>query len=167
MQKTSLIAIVAADLNNGIGCKNQLPWHLPEDFRFFKRQTLGFPVIMGRKTFDSIGKPLPGRVNMVLSKQNLSLPEGVKKVSSFEDALQSVYDLESEKAFVIGGAEIYRLFLPHCQKVLLTRVNTRIEADAFFPHLNPSEWELTSLKDHDSDEKHAFGFSFQTYERKG
>lgn len=166
MEKPTLIAIVAADLNNGIGVQNQLPWHLPEDFKFFKSQTLGYPVMMGRKTYDSIGKPLLGRVNVVLSKQNIPLPDDVLKVDGVQGALKAVNNLNVEKAFVIGGAEIYRLFLPYCQKILLTRVNTRIEADAFFPDLNPAEWELTSQIDFNSDEKHAYGFSFQTYERK-
>lgn len=126
---TPLIAIAAMSENRAIGHGNQIPWHLPEDFKFFKATTMGHVLIMGRKTFESIGRPLPGRETIVLSRTGFSHP-GVKSAATLEAARSLAGD---RKVFVCGGAEIYRLALPLCEELYLTHVKRRVDGDAFFP----------------------------------
>ncbi len=139
-----LAMIAALSVNGVIGIGNELPWHLPDDLRHFKRHTLGKPIIMGRKTFESIGKPLPGRTNIVLTSRKNWSPQGVAVVAALDEALvlakSIVEEQGGEEVMVIGGAQIYRLALPHCSRLYLTRVAVTIEGDAFFPDLNPDEW---------------------------
>ncbi len=144
-----LAIIVAAAKNGVIGCNNQLPWHLPQDLKYFKSVTLGKPVIMGRKTYESIGKPLPGRPNIVITRsKDWSAAEGVIVAGSFEQALfeaQSLLAAESAgEAIVIGGAEIYRLALQLADRVYLTYVDIEPEGDAFFRELDSAQWCLES-----------------------
>ncbi len=124
-----MIAIAAMARNRAIGCEGRIPWHLPADLKFFKRTTLGHVILMGRKTFDSLGKPLPGRENVVLSRSEIFLP-GVKVIAGF-DAITEPAD--GRRLYVIGGAEIYRALLPRCTELLLTRVDLDPVADTFFP----------------------------------
>jgi len=162
MQDISLI--VATGLENEIGLNNELLWHLPNDFKWFKKKTLGFPIIMGRKTFESLGKPLPGRLNIVLSKTPQQV-EGTIWVDSPQKAIE-LASKENKEIFIIGGDSIYKLFLPLCNKVYKTIVNSKFQADAFFPEMNPTEWKLSYTQYHPKDEKHAFDFEMQILERK-
>ena len=125
-------AIAAMSENRVIGAGNKIPWHLPEDFKWFKKMTTGNVVVMGRKTFESIGKPLPGRDTIVLSRSGFAYP-GVRTVSSFEAIDPSDPALAGKDVFICGGAEIYAQALPHCSDLFLTVVKRRVEGDAFFP----------------------------------
>lgn len=162
-----LSLIVAVADNNAIGINNTLPWHLPEDLKFFKRTTLGKPIIMGRKTFESLGKPLPGRVNMVLSHDaGLALPEGVLLFDSMESAIAHAEGLNVEEACVIGGGVIFNQVLDTAERMYITRVHTSVtDADTFFPNIDHTHWKLVWQEQHDADEKHKYGFTFEQYER--
>ena len=156
--------VVAADEEGGIGRGGGLPWHLPADLKHFRALTMGKPVIMGRRTWESIGRPLPERRNVVVSRQpSLQVP-GCEVAGSLDDALRLVDD--AAEACVIGGAEIYRLALPLADLIHLTRVHARVEADTFLPPLDPREWRLQSREEHAADERHAYPFSFITLERR-
>ena len=158
-----MISLVVAVSDNGvIGVNNQLPWRLPGDLQRFKAITMGKPIVMGRKTFDSIGKPLPGRRNIVISRRvNLAI-EGCIVVNSLQGAVDAVD--RAEEIMVIGGADIYRQALPLAQRIYLTRVHAHIEGDASFPQLGP-EWREISCEDRASDERHAYTYSFLVLER--
>lgn len=158
-----LSIIVAVDLKYGIGYNNSLLWHLPDDFKRFKKLTMGKPVIMGRKTYQSIGKPLPGRLNIVISKNFHS--EGITVLDSLQSALEYAQKTGCEEAFIIGGGIVYKQALPITDRVYLTKVETTIEADTFF-EFDPSEdWEETYREHHSADAKHQFAFNFIDYER--
>lgn len=150
--------IVATSDNQGIGKDNQLLWHLPNDLKFFKRVTSGHTVIMGRKTFESIGRPLPNRRNIVITRQKDFEADGVTKAASISEALRLTAD-ESE-VFIIGGAEIYRQTLPLANRIYLTKVSAQLDADAFFPALSPDEWEIKIAEEYPADEKHVYAYSF-------
>ncbi len=152
--------IVALDENNGIGLNNGLPWHLPADLAHFKATTLGKPIIMGRKTFESIGRPLPGRLNIVLSQKQFKAP-GVTVVSSLDEALDVAHD--APEVMVIGGTAIFKAALPYAHRLYLTRVHHVCEADVFFPELKLSEWHLLHEELREADEKNAYDMSFCTY----
>lgn len=163
----TLSAIVALSENNAIGKNNQLPWHLPDDLKFFKKTTMGKPVLMGRKTFESMGKPLPGRLNIVVSHQeNLQLPEGVFLYNNLQQALLFLQDQPVEEAFIIGGGRIFSETINDIDRLYLTRVHTFIEdASAFFPDIDHSHFHLVWDEKHPADEKHEFSFTFQQLER--
>jgi dihydrofolate reductase len=155
--------IVAAAENNLIGKDNALPWRLPADLKYFKTITLGKPVVMGRKTWDSIGKPLPGRLNIVVTRQReLQLP-GAIVVSNLNDAMRAAGG--AEELMIIGGAEIFREMLPRADRIYLTRVHARIEGEVFFPELDAGKWQELSREDYAADERHAFAYSFLVLER--
>ena len=157
--------VVAASENNAIGKNNQLLWHLPNDLKFFKNTTWGFPVIMGRKTFESVNRPLPGRTNIVITtKADWQAPD-VIRAFSLEDALQKAAATNSLQAFIIGGGEIYKQSMELADLIYLTRVHTEIEGDTFFPALEKGKWTLRSNQDFEADEKHAFPYSFQVWEK--
>jgi len=144
-----LALIVAAATNNVIGLNNQLPWHLPQDLKYFKAKTLGKPIVMGRKTYESIGRPLPGRTNIVITRQQgWRADPDVLIAHNIDQALELARDLvgaESDaEVMVIGGAEIYRNCLPQADRVYLTRVEKDVEGDAYFPSLPEGEWQQTS-----------------------
>ncbi|MFM9008425.1 MAG: dihydrofolate reductase [Bacteroidota bacterium] len=159
-----LSLIVAIDRRGGIGKDNQLLWHLPADLKHFKSITTGYTVIMGRKTHESIGRPLPNRRNIVLSRSLVSAPVGCEIMGSLDEALLTCKD--EQKAFVIGGAEIYRLAIDKADELFLTRVDTLADADTFFPEFNTVEWELQSREELPADEKNAFSCAFEHYTRK-
>lgn len=162
----NIALVVAAAENNAIGNNNQLLWRLPNDMKFFKNTTWGMPVIMGRKTFESLGKPLAGRTNIVITRQeNWSVP-GVQVVKDLEDAIAASADTDAKEAYVIGGGEIYALALPLAQRIYLTRVHATLEGDTYFPAFERSQWELLSNLDFPADEKHAYAYSFQVWARK-
>lgn len=159
--------VVAAAENNAIGKNNQLLWSLPNDMKFFKNTTWGMPVIMGRKTFESLGKPLAGRTNIVITRQTGWKPAGVHVVHDIKEAMIVASETDAKEAFVIGGGEIYKQTMPITERLYLTRVHTVIEgADTFFPEVKESEWELLSRLDFPADEKHAYAYSFEVWQRK-
>lgn len=143
---TILTIIVATDASNGIGINNTLPWHLPEDLAHFKRLTSGHPIIMGRKTFDSIGRPLPNRRNIVISRNAEWRHEGVERVGSLEEARALVGSVD--QAFVIGGAQVYQQALPLVDKLVITRIGRTYECDAFFPALPDGVWQEAGREEH-------------------
>ena len=152
------------DRNRLIGNNNQLPWYLPADFAHFKTVTMGKPVIMGRKTYESIGKPLPGRTNIVLSRSSATRFEGVECVSSFEQALALVPD--AEEVMVIGGSTIYEMLLPRADRLYLTYVEAEFDGDAWFPEIDNNQWlELESVL-RKADEKNRYDCRFVTLEKK-
>jgi len=158
--------IAAIDENNAIGKGNQLPWHLPEDLKFFKRTTLGKPVLMGRKSYKSLGKPLPGRLNIVISKQDLQLPEGVLLYNDLQTAIERLQQEPTDEGFIIGGGQIFTQAMSLADKMYLTRVHTTIAgADAFFPEIDHTHWKMIHEEAHHADEKHKYDFTFQQYER--
>jgi dihydrofolate reductase len=160
---TLLSVVVAADERGGIGRAGGLPWHLPEDLKRFKSLTMGKPIVMGRRTWDSIGRPLPGRRSIVVSQQAGLAIEGAEVVGSLEQALEVAAD--APEVCVIGGAELYRLALPLADVVHLTRVHAEVDADTFLPPLEPSEWQQVSSERHAADARHAHPYSFVTLRR--
>ena len=159
---TNLTIIVATDSSNGIGINNTLPWHLPEDLAHFKRLTSGHPIIMGRKTFDSIGRPLPNRRNIVISRNADWRHEGVECVGSLQEALALVAG--DGDAFVIGGGQIFEQALPLVDRLVITRIDRTYECDAFFPVLAEGAWREASREDHVSAA--GLPYSFISYTRK-
>lgn len=157
--------VVAAATNNAIGKDGKLPWHLPNDMKHFKNVTWGMPVVMGRKTFESLGKPLPGRKNIIISRQSGWDVEGTVGVQKIDDALFVAKNTDAKEVMVIGGGEIYKSLFDKASRIYLTRVEAEPEADTFFPSINPKEWHLLSQKNHEADEKNAYNYSFQVWER--
>ncbi len=157
-----LSIIVAADEQNGIGKNNALLCHLPNDLKFFKKTTSGFPIVMGRKTFESIGKALPKRRNVVISRTLTEL-EGCEVYPSIGLALEALK--EEAQVFIIGGDSIYKQAISITNEVILTRIHHTFEADAFFPALTSDNWKLKFNASYEADEKHAHDYSFQLYVR--
>lgn len=162
MKKCLIVAI--AD-NNGIGVKGALPWHISEDLQYFKATTRGYPVIMGRTTYFSIGRPLPGRENIVLNLGFDPIP-GVKCVYSFEEAYAAAAATGARKCFIIGGASVYRAALPEMDRLYITHVHTEVkDADAFFPEIDPDVWEQVARSETHTDPETGFRFEFAIYEK--
>jgi dihydrofolate reductase len=157
-----LSAVVAASDNDVIGRGNALPWHLPADLAFFKRITLGKPVLMGRRTFESIGRPLPGRRNLVLSRSNYCAT-GIDCVHTLDEACELVAG-EAE-LMVIGGAVLFALAMPRLDVIYLTRVHCLVEGDTFMPPVDPLQWQETAREEWAADERNACSMSFLTLER--
>ena len=161
----TITLIAAAADNNALGKDNQMIWRLPDDFKRFKQLTTGHHIIMGRKTLDSMDGPLPNRTNVVITRQQNYTHEGCTIVNSLDEAIAACP--QSEEVFVIGGGEIYKQSIDKADKIELTRVlGISPKADAYFPEMNPAEWQLTESVFHGKDEKHAFEFVFETYLRK-
>jgi dihydrofolate reductase len=156
--------ITAMDRNRLIGSNNQLPWHLPADFAHFKSVTMGKPIIMGRKTYESIGRPLPGRTNIVLSRDTATSFEGVECVNSFEQALALVP--EAEEIMVIGGSTIYELLLPKADRLYLTYVDAEFAGDAWFPEFDKNQWIEIESELREADENNIYDCLFVTLEKK-
>lgn len=158
--------IVAVAENNGIGVKGALPWHLPGDLKYFKETTRGYPVIMGRTTYFSIGRPLPGRLNIVLNLGGAPI-EGVSCVYSFEEAYAVAAASGAEKCFIIGGASVYRAALPDMDTLYITHVHTVVEdADTFFPEIDPQVWEEESRSEDVTDPESGVRYAFAVYRRR-
>jgi len=157
--------IVAAAKNNVIGRGGEMPWHLPGDLKYFKNTTWGMPVIMGRKTFESFKKHLAGRKNIVITRQKNWKAEAAVVVKNLDDALFVARETDAKEVFVIGGGEIYRLAFERAKRVYLTRIEAEPEGDTFFPELDTRTWRMVSRKDHESDEKNKYPYSFQVWER--
>ena len=152
-------------LDNGIGADNQLLWHLPKDLKYFKETTTDHPIIMGRKTYESIGKPLPNRTNIVVSKRKDWFEEGILIVGSVKEALKFAKKM-NENIFVIGGGTIYEQTIDLADKLQVTLVKTQSKAEVFFPKINLKVWDKTAEICHEKDDKNEYDFCFQTYERK-
>lgn len=162
---TEIILIAAAGENNELGLAGDLPWHLPDDFAHFKRLTLGHPIVMGRKTFETFPKPLPKRPHIVITRDaNYRIPYLECKVVQSLEAALGVFP-ETEKLYIIGGGEIYKQALPLASRIELTRVHASFSADTYFPKLDPKSWLLAKTERHPQDERHAFSFSFQTWNK--
>lgn len=156
--------IVAASSNNVIGRDGGLPWHLPDDLRLFKRVTTGKPVIMGRRTFESIGKPLPDRRNIVMTRDPDYAATGCEVVSSVSEAIDLVGG--ADEVMIIGGGQVYRDFLPRADRIYLTRVQEEVAGDTFFPEIDETAWQLVSSEHHDADDKHRHAFEMMVLERR-
>ena len=160
-----LVSIIAAmDRNRLIGSNNQLPWHLPADLAHFKQVTMGKPIIMGRKTYESIGRPLPGRTNIVLTRSADFRAEGVLMAHTLEQALD--YVSEEDEVMIIGGSTIYELALPRADRLYLTYVDSSSEGDAWFPEFDIERWLVVASEQHRADEKNSSDYCFVNYERK-
>jgi len=158
-----LISLIWAQDKNGlIGAGGQLPWRLPADMAWFKKNTMGKPVLMGRKTFDSIGRPLPGRTNIVLTSQDIDITD-CTIVHSLEEAI-AVAD-EMKELMVMGGAQIYKLALPQADRLYITQIHAILNGDTYFPAFNKSEWWETFRENHEPDEKNMHPYSFRMLER--
>lgn len=159
--------IYAMDERGGIGIDNKIPWRLPEDMAFFRRTTTGHTVLMGRKTFESVGgKPLPKRRNVVLTRNRGFQAEGCEVVHTVEDALARYGDSGTdEELFIIGGAEVYALFMPYADRLCVTEISHQFEADAFMPKVDLSQWREASRVTGVKDEKNPYDYEFVTYER--
>lgn len=158
-------AIVATAKNNVIGRDNDIPWYLPADLQYFKRTTLDHHIIMGRKSFQSIGRPLPKRTNVVISRNPFFIASNCMIAASVEEALSIADDNGETEAFIIGGGEIYALSQVFWDRVYLTEVDLEVEGDVYFPTLDPAEWTLVSSEAHLPDEKNEHAYTFKIYER--
>jgi dihydrofolate reductase len=161
---TPLVTLIVAVADSGvIGRDNTLPWHLPDDLKRFKRLTLGKPIVMGRKTFESIGKPLPGRQNIVVTRDANYQREGVTVVHGVDAAISAAGDVP--EVMIIGGADLFRLFLPRAARVHLTRVHGNVEGDIHWPALDEREWKVVEREDHAADERHLYPMTFEVWEK--
>ena len=158
--------MVAAAENGVIGRNNDLPWHLPKDLKYFRQTTRGFPVIMGRKCYDSIGRPLPGRKNIILTRNTELLIPGCVVVHSMAEAYQSALESAKDKVFILGGGEIYRKTMESWDELYLTMIHAEVEGDVFFEFPDFSQWELTKDEPHPIDDKHEYAYSFRVYRRR-
>ncbi|MDQ0873380.1 dihydrofolate reductase [Paenibacillus sp. V4I3] len=159
----SISFIFAMDRNRAIGVNNTLPWHLPGDLKFFKSVTMGHPILMGRKTYESIGKPLPGRRNIILTQNPQFHAEGCEVIHSVQEAVDGFRDQE---LFVIGGAEIFQLFTSVVDRMYITHIEHEFEADTFMTELDLSEWTLVSSEQGERNEKNPYEYYFRIYQRK-
>ena len=159
-------AIVAMAQNRVIGKGNQIPWYLPADLKYFKRTTLNHHIIMGRKCFQSIGKPLPKRTNIVITRNPFFTATNCLIVPSVEDGLNVAYDNKEEEAFIIGGGQIYEISKRFWDRLYITEVGAAVEGDVFFPEIELSEWNLLSNEAHPADDRNEYNYTFKLYERK-
>ena len=159
-------AIVATDKNRVIGKNNQIPWYLPADLKFFKKKTIHHHIIMGRNTFLSIGKPLPKRTNIVLSRNPFFTASGVIPTHSIEEALNIALQNDESEVFIIGGAQIYELSLPLLDRLYWTEVQIAVDGDTYFPEIDLNEWELASSEQHESDDRNEHSYHFNVYDKK-
>lgn len=164
--RVELVLVAALDRDHAIGKGNTLPWHLPDDLKRFKASTLGKPLLMGRKTAQSLGRALPGRRNLVLTRSGQLPFAGMQAVGSVDEALVLARADAADALCVIGGGEIYALCLPRSTRMLLTHVDTEVDdADAFFPRFDPAQWRVTRRESHAADARHAHAFEFVDYLR--
>ncbi len=159
-----IITLIAARARNGvIGCNNQMPWKIPGEQAYFKRVTMGHPIVMGRKTWESIGRPLPGRRNIVVTRDRAYTATGADVAASLDDALLLAGNVE--QVFIIGGAQLYAAAMPRASHVLLTEIDADFDGDTFMPALDRKQWHETSRENHPPTSERVFGYSFVVYER--
>lgn len=164
-----LSVIVAMAHNRVIGLNNQMPWHLPADLAWFKKNTLNKPVIMGRKTFESIGRPLPNRHNIVISRQIESIDNKISNVSwvkSIDEAISFAQKQQPDEVFIIGGGNIYKQVLPLIDRLYLTHIDAELQGDTYFPDYLPEQWQVIYQEDHQADEKNSYPYQFKILQRK-
>jgi len=159
-------AIVATAKNNIIGRDNDIPWYLPADLKYFKATTLNHHIIMGRKSYESIGRPLPKRTNIIVTRNPFYIVSNCILTHSVEEALDIAKNNEEEEAFIIGGGEIYKLSFPLLDRIYLTEVDLEVEGDIRFPEIDMDEWEVKSNNPQKADEKNKFDYTFKILERK-
>jgi dihydrofolate reductase len=157
--------IVAMDQNRVIGKENRLPWHLPADLAYFKKVTMGHAIIMGRKTFESIGRPLPGRENVIITRNQSFQAKGCTVIHSIEEVRQFAAK-HNDEVFVIGGAELFRATFPFAERLYVTKIEASFSGDTFYPAFDESEWQLVSYTKGIKDEKNPYDYTFIVYERK-
>ncbi len=158
--------IAACDLQMTIGKQGDLPWHLPADLRFFMNTTMGKPMIMGRRTFDTLPGPLKGRLNIVLTRRADFAPDGVEIAHTIDDALDVAQEHADDEVMILGGATVYETFLPRADRIYLTVIHQRFDGgDTFFPRFDIDQWKLVSVEHHQPDEKNRFPYSFCVLER--
>jgi len=160
-----LSLLVAADENNVIGKNNKLPWHLPNDLKFFKNLTWAMPILMGRKTFESIGKVLPGRKTIVITRNKNWQHNDVTVVHSVQEAIKAAKAYEVKEIFVIGGAEIFNAAFNNANRIYLTRIHHQFDGDVFFPVINEDEWQVEKATFCKRDEKNLYDHTFQVWQR--
>lgn len=165
----TLAAIVAMTPQRVIGADNRIPWYLPADLKYFKRRTLGHPVIMGRKCYQSIGRPLPKRTNVVLTRNPFFVSSGVTVAHDGDEALAvaeaALRDSDADTAFVIGGADVYQLYWDATDVLYLTEVEAEVPGDVYFPEVTADEWRLASSERHEPDGKNEYAYTYKVYER--
>lgn len=164
-----LSVIVAMAHNRVIGLNNQMPWHLPADLAWFKKNTLNKPVIMGRKTFESIGRPLPNRHNIVISRQiepSDNKISNVSRVKSIDEAISLAQAQQPDEVFIIGGGNIYQQILPLIDRLYLTHIDAELQGDTHFPDYLPEQWQVIYQEDHQADEKNSYPYQFEILQRK-
>ena len=164
-----LSVIVAMAHNRVIGLNNQMPWHLPADLAWFKKNTLNKPVIMGRKTFESIGRPLPNRHNIVISRQIEPSDNKISNVSwvkSIDEAISLAQAQQPDEVFIIGGGSIYQQILPLIDRLYLTHIDAELQGDTYFPDYLPEQWQVIYQQDHQADEKNSYPYQFEILQRK-
>ena len=159
--------IVAVSENHVIGTDNHLPWNLTSDFRYFKNKTWGMPVIMGRKTFESMEKDLPGRINIVVTSKKDWNAENAFVVHSIEQGIAKAKESDAKEIFIIGGGKIFKETLGMVDRIYLTRVHATVNGDTYYPEIDKSVWKLVSAEDHQADEKNNYPFTFEVWERIG
>ena len=162
----TISAIVACTKNGVIGKNNEIPWYLPADFAYFKRTTINHHIIMGRNCFESIGRPLPKRTNIVITRNPFYIASGCLMVNSIAESLKMAESNGETEAFIIGGGEIYKQSVDFWDKLYLTEVDLDTEGDVFFPELDMTQWQLVSEEHHSKDEKNEFDYIFKVFERK-
>lgn len=158
-------AIAAMSLERVIGKDNQIPWYLPADLKFFMRTTMGHHVIMGRKNYIAMGKPLPRRTNIIITRNPFFVSSGCIVVHSLEEALAYAHAHKETEAFIIGGGEIYRLALEYLDRIYLTTIDLHVDGDVFFPEIDPAQWQVVSEERHEPDAKNAYSFTIRIYDR--
>lgn len=158
-------AIVAIARNRVIGRDDEIPWRLSADMKYFKRKTMGHHVLMGRKTFQSIGRPLPGRTNIVITRDPFFVASNVLVARSVEEGLSIALDNGEEEAFIIGGSQIYTQSRPYWDRLFLTVIDAEVEGDKFFPEIDLTDWRCLSAEAHPADENNEYSFTFYVYER--
>lgn len=170
IQQVIISAIVAMDKNRVIGKDNDMPWHLSDDFKYFKKTTLNHHIIMGRKCFESIGRPLPKRTNIILTRNPFYLVSNCLVMSSLEEALSLAEENGDDEPFICGGGQIYEMGLPFCDRLYITEVDTEVEGNKedliYFPEIDKENWEMVWEEQHPKDERHEHAFTFKRYERR-
>lgn len=158
--------IVAVAKNNVIGKDNDIPWYLPADLKYFKKITTGHHIVMGRKCYESIGRPLPKRTNVVVTRNPFFIATGCLITHNVAEAVQLAEANGEEEVFIIGGGQIYEIALPHVDRIYLTEVDLEVEGDIFFPTIDPQNWKLVKEVKHEADEKNEYDYTFKVLERK-
>jgi dihydrofolate reductase len=166
LERPMLSHIVAASENNVIAYKGEMPWRLPNDFKYFKNKTWGLPVIMGRKSYEALKRSLPGRINIVVTKKTDFHPEDVIVINTIDDAIEKAKESDTKEIFIIGGGEIFKQTIDIVSKIYLTRVHATMQGDTFYPEINKNIWKLVEEQSFPADEKNNYPYTFEVWERK-